>query len=222
MFARPRPKKSILPPATKKRKTEHTIEEVSFDNSSREEYLTGFHKRKVQRIKRAQEEAEKRAKEERLQIRKELREKRQRDIEEHVQQVNELLRASEASGAIVHDSDSDGSEWGGIEDPVEPEIIDHEDEYIDEDRYTTVRVESVSVTRDGLEKPRLEPLGDKEEVKEEETEDKSKDDSKSKKRERKPKAPKKKFRYESKIERQLDRNKAKAKGAKRRAQRAKK
>lgn len=72
MFAQPRPKKSILPPPVKKRKTEHAIEEISFDTDARQEYLTGFRKRKLQRVKRAQEEAEKRAKEERREIRKQV------------------------------------------------------------------------------------------------------------------------------------------------------
>jgi ribosomal RNA-processing protein 17 len=70
IFRQPRPKKSLLPLPNKKRRIEHKIEEISFDDSKREDYLTGFHKRKVQRIKRAQEENEKKAKEERREMRK--------------------------------------------------------------------------------------------------------------------------------------------------------
>lgn len=72
MFAKPRPKKSLLPPPSKKRKATHTVEEISFDNSARQEYLTGFHKRKVQRQKHAQEEAAKRAREEKIEFRKQV------------------------------------------------------------------------------------------------------------------------------------------------------
>jgi ribosomal RNA-processing protein 17 len=72
MFAKPRPKKSILPPPTKKRKTTPAIEEISFDFDARQEYLTGFHKRKQQRIKNAQEEAAKRARLERIEARKQV------------------------------------------------------------------------------------------------------------------------------------------------------
>lgn len=68
----PRPKKSILPPLSKKRKTAHSVEEISFDTDARQEYLTGFHKRKVQRVKRAQEEAAKRERQEKLQTRKQV------------------------------------------------------------------------------------------------------------------------------------------------------
>lgn len=72
MFAKPRPKKALLPPPSKKRKATHTVEEIAFDNSARQEYLTGFHKRKVQRQKHAQEEAAKRAREEKIEFRKQV------------------------------------------------------------------------------------------------------------------------------------------------------
>lgn len=70
VFNHPRPKKSVLPPLPKKRKTEHKIEEINFDFDKREDYLTGFHKRKVARVKQAQAEAEKKAREERTELRK--------------------------------------------------------------------------------------------------------------------------------------------------------
>ena len=50
--------------------------EISFDNDARQEYLTGFHKRKQQRIKHAQEEAAKKAHQEKLDTRKQVRLKR--------------------------------------------------------------------------------------------------------------------------------------------------
>jgi len=75
IFRHPRPKKSVLPSqhAFKKRKTEHKIEEISFDDTAREDYLTGFHKRKVQRIKAAQAEAQKKEREEKVIMRKQVR-----------------------------------------------------------------------------------------------------------------------------------------------------
>lgn len=72
MFAKPRVKKSILPPPNRKRKNTSEVEEVTFDNDARQEYLTGFHKRKQQRIKNAQEAAAKRAKQEKLDTRKQV------------------------------------------------------------------------------------------------------------------------------------------------------
>jgi ribosomal RNA-processing protein 17 len=72
IFNNPRSKKSLLPPPAKKRKTEHKIEEISFDFTAREDYLTGFHKRKVQRATRAKAEAEKKARDEKIVLRKQV------------------------------------------------------------------------------------------------------------------------------------------------------
>jgi len=73
MFAvQPRQKKRLLPPPSRKRKAAHSIDEISFDGKARNEYLTGFHKRKQQRIKNAQEQAALKEKEERREMRKEV------------------------------------------------------------------------------------------------------------------------------------------------------
>jgi ribosomal RNA-processing protein 17 len=62
-----------MPPPNKKRKiTVVAPEKIEFDPSAREEYLTGFHKRKVARQKFAQEEAAKKEKEEKLRFRREV------------------------------------------------------------------------------------------------------------------------------------------------------
>jgi ribosomal RNA-processing protein 17 len=64
-----------MPPPTKRRRVEPAVvEEITFDLSARQEYLTGFHKRKVQRAKQAQEAAEKRARAERIEQRKQVQE----------------------------------------------------------------------------------------------------------------------------------------------------
>lgn len=66
-----------MQPPTKKRKTEKTggpvVEEINFDTAARQEYLTGFHKRKLQRAKHAQEAAEKKARADRIVDRKKVR-----------------------------------------------------------------------------------------------------------------------------------------------------
>ncbi|KAF4469253.1 nucleolar 12 [Fusarium albosuccineum] len=214
MFAKPRPKKSPLPPQPKKRKTTSAVEEVSFDNDARHEYLTGFHKRKQQRIKNAQEEAAKRARQEKIEMRKQIREERRREVEEHVQTVNRLLQESEAAGAVEQESDDEASdEWDGFPDQPNLDIVDHEEEYIDEDRYTTVTVESVSVTRDGLHKPQVDESEDEDDAKDK---DKiAKDSTANKSRQERPKKKKKKFRYESRFDRQLTDRKQRAKKARR-------
>ena len=72
MFSRPRAKVTA-PPPRKKRKVASAIEAITFDPSAREDYLSGFHKRKLQRIKHAKEEAAKREREEKLAARKIVR-----------------------------------------------------------------------------------------------------------------------------------------------------
>jgi hypothetical protein len=60
-------------PPNKKRKINVVVpEKIEFDFSAREEYLTGFHKRKVARQKFAQDEAAKKEKEEKLKFRQEV------------------------------------------------------------------------------------------------------------------------------------------------------
>lgn len=59
------------PPSKKRKITVVVPEKIEFDFSAREEYLTGFHKRKVARQKFAQDEAAKKEKEEKLRFRKE-------------------------------------------------------------------------------------------------------------------------------------------------------
>ncbi|KAK0392192.1 hypothetical protein NLU13_1690 [Sarocladium strictum] len=216
MFAKPRAKKPLLPPPNKRRKTTSAVEEVNFDFDARQEYLTGFHKRKQQRIKNAQEEAAKRERQERLETRRQAREDRKREVEEHVQTVNRLLRESGAIPAESPDSgEEEGAEdeWEGIPDPPSLDIVDQEEEYIDEDRYTTVTVESVAVSKDGFEKP---PQPGDAEIEENDGK-KEAEDGKDESKPNLPKKRKKKFRYETKIERQLTETKRKIKSRAKRA-----
>ena len=77
-----------------------------------------------------------------------LRDGRKTDLEKHIQAVDAMI--TQASG-----SDSDGESaidmepWGGIGDSEE---INREEEYVDDDRFTTVTVEAVDISRDGLSK----------------------------------------------------------------------
>jgi ribosomal RNA-processing protein 17 len=87
---------------------------------------------------------------------------------------------------------------------VEP--VDHEEEYIDEDKYTTVTVEAVDISKVGFSKSRGE---DSEDESDKEAPALVEKEEKPKKAWPK-KAPKKKFRYESKAERKVTRGKQKA------------
>lgn len=233
MFSRPRAKVTA-PPPRKKRKVISAIEEITFDPSAREDYLSGFHKRKLQRIRHAKEEAAKREREEKLTARKivrnipclrnyptdclcvQLREGRKADLEKHVEAVNLMLREQDGN---VSDSSEDleGDQWNGI---AENPVVDHEDEYVDEDRFTTVTVEAVDVTRDGLRKA----VGEDDNSQESGTEGVDNGSSKgvaghkrtglekgkriwTKEPPKGPKKRKKKFHYENKAERKITRYK---------------
>ncbi len=63
----------LVAPLKKKRKPTSAIDEIAFDPSAREDYLTGFHKRKLQRIKNAKEEAAKQERADKLAARKIVR-----------------------------------------------------------------------------------------------------------------------------------------------------
>ena len=132
-----------------------------------------------------------------------LREERKQELEEHVNAVNAILKEVSAVGAGL-DSDEEGEVWGGIEEEeaAETEVLDREEEYVDEDRWTTVTVEAVDISKEGLKKVR-----DEEEVPDLVVE---RQDGKEEKKKWPKKEKKKKFRYESKAERKFTRGKQKA------------
>lgn len=137
-------------------------------------------------------------------------------MEEHVDHVNKLLREAARAGNV---SDQDGSdveadEWEGLPDGPTEQSVDHEEEYIDEDKYTSVTVESVSVTRDGLEKPEEEPDTDAEEEKQQRE---AASRAETEKATRPKKEKKKKFRYETKMDRSIANQKQQIKKLKARA-----
>ncbi len=144
------------------------------------------------------------------------KEERRQQLEDHVQNVNKMLREAQHAGTEINAEDGSDGEWGGIPDGeiAEEPPLDREEEYIDEDRYTTVTIAAVNIDRDGIHKP---GEGDEEEGD-------GDDDSREKQatagtdgkqlgqsRKDQPKIRKKKFRYETKHERRLTERKQKAK-----------
>jgi ribosomal RNA-processing protein 17 len=212
---------SKMPPPSKKRKTTAT-EEISFDPSAREEYLTGFHKRKLARIKHAQEENAKKEREEKIRARAEIRKERKEDLERHVSEVNRLVK--QANGDIFEDDENeDDDAASGAEDnkPAEPEFIpiNQEDEYIDEDKYTTVTIESVGISKHGFERAGGGE-GSEDEVDADGVKKEKKVWTKEKPKTARPKKKKIKFRYETKAERKAERVKQGVKKKKMREARA--
>ena len=156
-----------------------------------------------------------------------MREERKADLERHVAEVNALLAPADDIIVGGNGFNSDEEEWSGLEE-VEPPPVDHEAEYIDEDKYTTVTVEAMDVSKEGLFKAQLDEDENKQKEPEEteNTASAEKDgESKNKKRtwtkdkpkdKDKAKARKKKrnFRYESKAERRVTRVKERSRGRK--------
>lgn len=132
-----------------------------------------------------------------------------------MQAVRKILDEARDAGTGVLPQESSEDEWDGLSDNGAVEApIDLEEEYIDEDRYTTVTVEAVSVDRDGLHKPLPEPESDPEEdaAKLDKQEgERTEEMSKRQATKEKPKKKKKPFRYESKFDRQLTERKQRAK-----------
>jgi ribosomal RNA-processing protein 17 len=226
-----------MPPPSKKRRImslPKTLgprpEEISFDLSARQDYLTGFHKRKVERTKAAQEAAERRIKEEKRQQRQKLRNERKLELEERVQMVDAYFKPTPAA-SLKEGDDTDASEDEAVLDEESPpERVDHEAEYIDEDKYTSVVVEEVGVDRDGFvfeaneESTGPEPDTDGVHKSSDSTEANKKRTwtAEKPKGESKPKKKRKKFRYENKAERKVERQKQRDKNSRQaKARRAK-
>lgn len=144
-----------------------------------------------------------------------MREERKKQVEEHVETVNRLLKEARKAGTDGVDeesSDDDPDAFGGFPDePIQP--VDLEEEYIDEDKYTNVTVEAVSIDRDGMHKPDATPLSSDEDEEDEEKKNKTYDEPKKAKKEWPKKTKKKKFTYETKLERSISERKRKAKSA---------
>lgn len=147
------------------------------------------------------------------------------DLAAHVQSVNSMIGADADGGS---DEDDVEEEWGGIEEqPAAVEVVNREDEYVDEDKYTTVTVEEVGITKDGFEELAEELSEEEEEGEGEEagtttaangngraeegTQDKKKRVwTKERPPRDGPKKRRKKFRYESKAERKVTKTKEKS------------
>ncbi|EEP82854.1 conserved hypothetical protein [Uncinocarpus reesii 1704] len=201
----------MAPPPKRRKLAVAPVAEIVFDNDARHDYLTGFHKRKVQRAKHAQEVAEKRAKEERREHRRKMREERQaelqRALEQNRIQMAELNGASDGEEGSNPDQESD-EQWEGFADPAP---VDYEAEYIDENKYTTVTVEDMDPSKEGLYKAAEENEEDdeKDTPKATSTAPNPPEKRKSTKADHNQakKKKKKKFRYESPAERKVTRMK---------------
>lgn len=138
------------------------VDEVVFDKDSRKEYLTGFHKRKLQRQKKAQEYIKEQERLAKVEERRQLREERKKDLENQMKGFQETVERITKLGSDDEAEDGEGDYWSGFgsddEAAVNPQpkgILHHQEIYTREksdvlpdigaiiDDETTVTVESL-------------------------------------------------------------------------------
>jgi ribosomal RNA-processing protein 17 len=95
--------------AAKKRAKHQQIAEVTFNETARLDYLTGFHKRKVARTQAAKKKAEDREKQERQEMRREQRRALREQATENAAQVEAAY-----GNVVTEREDSEEDEWGGV------------------------------------------------------------------------------------------------------------
>lgn len=109
----------------------HLVDEVVFDKESRQEYLTGFHKRKVQRQKKAQEFHKEQERLAKIEERKQLKQERERDLQNQLQQFNKTAQEIAAINNDIgfdqsddnsNSNDNDNEEWSGFQEDEHEEV----------------------------------------------------------------------------------------------------
>ncbi|KAI0312974.1 nucleolar protein 12-domain-containing protein, partial [Amylostereum chailletii] len=122
--------------ASKKRQKREQVKEILFDDDARREFLTGFHKRNLQKKEAGKKRAIEREKQERLEMR---REKRRMLAEKAAENAAKVEGAY--GGAVLDDGgdDDDDEEWKGIG-SSKSRGKEREDEYSDEEQLATVTV----------------------------------------------------------------------------------
>lgn len=86
---------------------EFGVTDVGFNKDDRLQYLTGFHKRKLQRQKKAQEFQKEQERLTRIEQRKEMREERARQMEENLRQFRQGLDLDREINGSDQDGDDD-------------------------------------------------------------------------------------------------------------------
>lgn len=93
-----------------KQSKKHGVEEVVFDRDSRQDYLTGFHKRKVQRQKKAQEYIKEQDRLAKIADRKRMRDERKQELQERLEKFNETV----SKITNYDDSEDEDDNWDGF------------------------------------------------------------------------------------------------------------
>ncbi|QLL30717.1 hypothetical protein HG536_0A05320 [Torulaspora globosa] len=101
-------------------------DEVSFDKDSRLEYLTGFHKRKLQRQKKAKEFIKEQERLNKIEERKNIRDERKRQLDERLRNFKqglELGSEGDDSDDAEGKEEEEAEEWNGFESDCEEAAV---------------------------------------------------------------------------------------------------
>ncbi|CEP23622.1 unnamed protein product [Cyberlindnera jadinii] len=203
---------------TNNKAKKHLVEEVVFDKGSREEYLTGFHKRKLERQKKAQLFHKEQDRQAKIEERKQAKLEREKELLEQMEKYKEQMRImnggisddeepspNEDKEAEEADEDEECEEWCGFadNDDDKPKGILKKKELYGEDG-TEVVIEEMET--DDVARLNYVILAKSKKILEESI-DRAQKYAVIAGAER-PKTKKKKFRYLSKVERRDNRRKA--------------
>lgn len=151
-----RPNRDILSQGKKyanKRTKKFGTDEISFDRDERLEYLTGFHKRKLQRQKNAREFNKEQDRLSRIEQRKAIRDERKKELDERLRDFKKGLNLDQSDDDISKDDiDKDQTkdevdvEWNGFESDQ-----DNEDNTDVKPILKTVYADETSVSIESLE-----------------------------------------------------------------------
>ncbi|KAI5963257.1 uncharacterized protein KGF55_003049 [Candida pseudojiufengensis] len=131
-----------------KQSKKHAVNEVVFDKESRQEYLTGFHKRKLQRQKKAQEYNKEQERLAKIEERKQMRDERKQNLETQLKEFNEKAKEIAMINGDLK-SDDDDEVLNGKEDEDEWTGFDEDDEN-EEGRDTNVQIEEEPIPLKGI------------------------------------------------------------------------
>lgn len=121
-----RPNREILTGGKryKDKKLKNRVQEVVFDKDKRKDYLTGFHKRKLERKKKAQEYLEEEAKKQRLEERARIREERKLEVQRKLAEMKEARELNPFLDNSSSESESDNEEEGDDDEKREVKFSD--------------------------------------------------------------------------------------------------
>jgi ribosomal RNA-processing protein 17 len=138
----------------KKQSKAARIPEISFDTDARQEFLTGFHKRKVERRNKAIQKQEAEARQTMLEMRAELRAQRKKELAQRLEAARAEMGLSadeaETRPGTVPGATDDETEWAGFDDEQAESrknaskratgLLWQEAEYEDDDKLISVTI----------------------------------------------------------------------------------